>query len=477
MNMFRIWSPSTRVTVALVLMSMIPSSLQAAPTTGLVGYWSFDDGTLAETSGFTPAGTHDGLAVGNVAYIQGPYGKAVDLTSANTAVKIKNSNANDAGYRNTFDQLLYSSAEGFTITAWVKGLPGSWNPWISKYGEGTSGFQVRRHGGDNVGTFTLRSSDGDDDPYNVAGVSFADGGWHHVVAIFDPAVSQRTLYVDGVVEFAIDDGNLDPTTAPGQSLVFGARNEDAVSGALAALAAVAVDEVRIYQRALTDQEATGMYTPGIQTAPDGLVVYSPRPDTNVVQITVPDTLLAGGALDVVVTSQDPIVAVPAGGINGSLAVHFPAGGPTTQSFFVHALNEGSTKFTYSCVKGWVNGETTIDVWADLSQYGNTVFLDSFNVSANSTNLDAEIAQRQSGSAAPLGYASLAVNLKGNPLDPKWFQVGAPDANGWLRLGGEGTANASPGGSPSVMVKHSFIESKHFLMEYDILGYTDPDAGG
>ena len=70
-----------------------------------------------------------------------------------------------------------------------------------------------------------------------------------------------------------------------------------------------------------------------------------------------------------------------------------------------------------------------------------------------------------------------MNLKGNPLDPKWFQVGAADANGWLRLGGEGTANVSPGGSPSVMVKHSFIESKHFLMEYDIVGYTDTDANG
>jgi len=135
------------------------------------------------------------------------------------------------------------------------------------------------------------------------------------------------------------------------------------------------------------------------------------------------------------------------------------------------------KFSYTSTRSWVNGETSIEVWADLSQYGNTVFLDTFNVSTVSTNLDFEISQRQSGSAAPLGYANLAVNLVGNPYDPKWFQVGAVDAGGWLRLGGEGIANAFPGGSPSAMVKHSFIESKHFQIDYDILGYTMPEAGG
>jgi len=477
MNLSKLLSQILRGAAALTLVNAAMPALHGAATNGLVGYWSFDDGTLAERSGFTPAGTHDGLAVGTVAYIQGPSGRALDLTAANTAVKIKNSNTNDAGYRGTFDQLLYNSAQGFTIAAWVKGMPGAWNPWISKAGEATSGYQLRRHGADNVATFTLQSAAGESDPYNSSGVSFADGGWHHLAAIYDPVASQRTLYVDGAVEFAIYDANLDPSTAPGQCLVFGARNDDAASGVLTAFAGVAVDEVRIYNRALADSEATALFTPGIEIAPASLVVYTPRPDTNAVQITVPDTLLASGAVDVVVTSQDPIVAIPAGAVNGSLTIHFPAGGPGTQSFFVHSQNEGSTKFTYTSTSGWVNGDTTIDVWADLSIYGNTVFLDTFNVSADSTNLDFEIAQRQSGSAAPVGYASLAVNLVGNPLDPKWFQVGAPDANGWLRLGGEGTANAFPGGSPSVMVKHSFIESKHFLMEYDIVGYTDTAAGG
>jgi hypothetical protein len=466
-------------TLSLVLAIITPvlTVSGAAPTAGLVGYWNFDSASLAETSGFTPAGTHDGLPEGSVAFISGPVGKALDLTAANTAVKIKHSNASEPGYQGTFDRLLYASADGFTITAWVKGLPGSWNAWISKYGEGSSGYQVRRHGGDNMGTFTIRSSDGEDDPYNVDGISFADDGWHHVGAVYDPVNGQRLFYVDGSLDFAIYDGNLDPAFAPAQNLVFGARNADTTSGVLEAFSAVALDEVRVYQRALSAEEVASMYLPGIQVSPDMIVAYTPAADTNAVQLTVPDELLASGALDVVVTSEDPLVAVPVGAVKGAITIHFNQGGPGTQSFYVHAANEGVTKFTYSSTRTWVNGTTTINVWADLGKSGNTVFLDTFNVSANSTNLDFQIAQRQSGSAASIGYANLAVNLKGNPYDPKWFQVGAADATGWLRLGGEGTANAFPGASPSVMVKHSFIESKHFLVEYDILGYTEPDAGG
>ena len=460
----------------LVLPPLI-ARLEAAPATGLVGYWSFDNDTLSETSGFTPAGTHRGRAVGSVGFIDGPVGRALDLTAANTAVVIENSGALDPGFRNTFDALLYNSPDGFTVAAWVKGLPGTWNPWISKYGEGTSGYQVRRHGADNQGAFTVRSSDGDDDPFNSGGISFADTAWHHVAAIYDPVSSQRFLYVDGTADVSIYDGNLDPATAPGQFLVFGARNEDAGSGNLTAFSPAALDEVRIYQRALSTDEVSSLYIPGALVTPDNIVAYTPGADTNEVQITVAETVLANQAVDVVVTSQDPIVAVPAGAVNGSLTLHFARGGPNTQSFLVRALNEGSTKFTYLSRPGWVNGETTINVWADLSKSGNTVFLDTFSVSAISTNLDFEINQRQSGSAAPVGYANLAVNLKGNPYDPNWFQVGAADAQGWLRLGGEGTANVAPGGSPSVMVKHSFIESKHFQVEYDILGYTEPDAGG
>ena len=56
----------------------------ASAHSALIGYWNFDGDTLVETSGFKAAGTHDGEAVGTVAYTAGPsgFGRALDLGGA-----------------------------------------------------------------------------------------------------------------------------------------------------------------------------------------------------------------------------------------------------------------------------------------------------------------------------------------------------------------------------------------------------------
>ena len=131
---------------------------------GLVAYWNFDSQTLAETSGFQPAGTHDGVAVGSVAYVPGRLGGyALDLRAANTVVRIKNSLVTDPDYRTTFDAFLFGSPAGFSFSCWVKGLPANeWSPWLAKDGEAT-GYAVRRNGTSDQISFTLRNSDGTPD--------------------------------------------------------------------------------------------------------------------------------------------------------------------------------------------------------------------------------------------------------------------------------------------------------------------------
>lgn len=139
-------------------------AVQQPNINGLVAYWNFDSQTLAETSGFQPAGTHDGQPVGNVAYVPGLNGGyALDLRQPSTAVRVKNTILSDANYRTTFDAFLYGSTSGFSFTCWVKGLPvNDWNSWIAKRW-GKLGYAIRKGGGSDL-TFTLRSSDGPDDP-------------------------------------------------------------------------------------------------------------------------------------------------------------------------------------------------------------------------------------------------------------------------------------------------------------------------
>ena len=177
------------------------------PADGLVAYWSFNDDTLAETGGAVPRGLHDGEPQGSIAFSAGPsgFGRGLDLTATDSAVRIRSSGGNDPYYVNSFDGTLYNSYEGFSISFWAKGFPtNQWNPWIAKKGEDSWGYQVRANGGGPSASFTLRSSSGDDDPTGTT-TDFNDGRWHHLAAVYDPANLQRRLYVDGVAQINIYD--------------------------------------------------------------------------------------------------------------------------------------------------------------------------------------------------------------------------------------------------------------------------------
>ncbi len=97
----------------------------------LVGHWLTGAENLADSSGFTPAGTHDGVAVGGnaglLAYSEdvpfGFTGKSLDLRAGgggNVSVQISNTATADAGYLNTFDGGVSSQ---LSVAFWAKGFP------------------------------------------------------------------------------------------------------------------------------------------------------------------------------------------------------------------------------------------------------------------------------------------------------------------------------------------------------------------
>ena len=114
----------------------------------LVGAWITGAPNFADTSGYSPAGTHDGYLVGTNHYLftndvpPGWTGVSLYLYAGDTGISISNSSTWDAAYTNTFDNTISNS---FTVTCWAKGGPGanSWNPWICKYGESEAGWQFR----------------------------------------------------------------------------------------------------------------------------------------------------------------------------------------------------------------------------------------------------------------------------------------------------------------------------------------------
>lgn len=334
------------------------------PADGLVAYWSFNDDTLAQAGGVAPARLHDGEPQGSIAFAAGPagFGRALDLTAADSAVRIRNSGGNDPYYVNSFDGTLYSSWEGFSITFWAKGFPANeWAPWLAKKGEDSWGYQVRANGGGPSATFTLRSSNGNDDPSGTT-TDFKDGRWHHLAAVYDPVNLQRRLYVDGVAQITIYDELLDPNSTASEHLMFGARENDGgdpIQG-ITYGGNISLDEVRIYKKALGDGDVMNVVG-SVVAAPGSLSLIAPSANDHFITVLVPPSMVATSAVNVVVTSDKPGVAIPEGAVAGVLTIPIPMGGTNGATFAVQANGAGTARFTYTCDLLPIAAATTVAV--------------------------------------------------------------------------------------------------------------------
>ncbi|PWU10693.1 MAG: hypothetical protein C5B50_24920 [Verrucomicrobia bacterium] len=239
----------------------------------LVGEWTFNDNThpYVDSSGFRPAGTHDGVAIGNVALSSdipaGLTGYSLNLTNVG-ALQILNTRSAEPGYRSTYDDLL---AEAMTIAVWVK-LNASWDstmwiPFVSKRGEDNAGYQLRRFNTGPFACFTIRGTPGADDPSGLT--AYEDGNWHHIAGVWDGRTGVRSLYVDGFLDAnASLTGDVGvPTFASTNNLVIGARDRsnDGSGTAIEGYFTGLLKDVRIYNYALSRAQ--------VQRAMAGLVVY------------------------------------------------------------------------------------------------------------------------------------------------------------------------------------------------------------
>ncbi len=134
-----------------------------------------------------------------------------------------------------FDQLKYLTV---VVVGQARSGIGGWEPFVSKRGEG-QGWQMRRQGGNNYATFTVRGTSGADDP---AGSTAIVDHWRLYIGTYDGA--KRKLWVDGNLEIDLaDTGNISDT---GDSVMIGGRYN--------ARSDVDIAEVAMFSRALNDVE-------------------------------------------------------------------------------------------------------------------------------------------------------------------------------------------------------------------------------
>ena len=226
-----------------------------APTqpvdTGLVGHWTFDGPDTSLLVAFNSGvGGNDGLITGAVPTI-GKLGQGMSFNGTSDYV--------DAG-----DNSSLNLTSSFTISAWVNGrsFPGGYRYQIvSKGTRGGNGYFLFVDvagfiGGDQRFKFGFTTGGG----WNTvdSNTIVTTGVWRHVVGVFDNTANTLKIYVNG----ALDGTTTSVTNVPGSTAsinnltlgAYDAGNYEYFPGKL--------DDVRIYNRALSAVEVADLYNAG-----------------------------------------------------------------------------------------------------------------------------------------------------------------------------------------------------------------------
>jgi hypothetical protein len=224
---------------------------------GLIGEWHLD-GDAKDTSG----NGNDGALAGNVTFTPGRYGKALALNR----VALNGVAPNGAGdYVTVPDSAsLKDGQTGLTVAAWVKmerlPAPNTYYAPIAK--EHSYRFIISPDGGAHFVVATSNNGWYADGTVAGLGTRLSAGEWYHLAATYDG--HQLRVYVNGALDgmggplsgyiaaHAKQLGrNAETVKAP---LTFGAKT----SGNLDYTAGL-IDEVRVYDRALSDDEVSALY--------------------------------------------------------------------------------------------------------------------------------------------------------------------------------------------------------------------------
>jgi cysteine-rich repeat protein len=195
---------------------------------GLIGYWKFE-GDVLDSSG----NGNDGTITGNPQFSSsGISGQALDMNT-NDAVNLPS---------------IVSGLSEVTTSVWIKASLANSGTYeiVDQTGSGADAMYIIRAPSER---FRFRVYNDAQSRATSNSVPFADTEWHNVVGRYDG--SEVTIFVDGISYTPAPlSGTIESN--PGNILTIGS-NEG--SGSLLGL----IDEMKIYDRALTDEEIMDLY--------------------------------------------------------------------------------------------------------------------------------------------------------------------------------------------------------------------------
>lgn len=223
------------------------------PEDGVVGYWSFDDGTINGGKVKDVLGKNDGELDGNPKSVAGKVDKGLEFDGQNF-VHIPGT-----------DSLDFNGAEAMTVAAWINAdsdspvvgvVAGCCGTIVAQ--RDVNGWALRfdgRNGGAELEFITQPGWQGDGG-FGVAMVP--NGKWHHLVGVVDG--DTKFLYLDG--NLAKEEGFNGPMQAGGTEHEIG----NATDGGFVGI----IDEVVIYNKALSANQVKQLFAAeGLPVQPQG----------------------------------------------------------------------------------------------------------------------------------------------------------------------------------------------------------------
>lgn len=240
-----------------ILLGMAITNPANADDPNLVGHWKLDDegtGIVSDSSG----NDHSGTLMGGASLVPGLFGEAVEIATTGDYIEIT-------------DLPGVTGTQSRTVCAWIKTET---TGEIASWGENLAGqkwvFRVQTSNG-NAGAIRIEVNGG----YSVASTDVRDGQWHHVAAVLvddgAPDANEITLFVDGSEE------------------IISAEQDEPINTALTGVVRIGespwhyrpfvglIDEVRIYDRVLTQSE--------LQELARTLTATNPNPSSGAENVT------------------------------------------------------------------------------------------------------------------------------------------------------------------------------------------------
>src|SRR3990167_8810255 len=261
-NLMKIGNWKLKIAFALFLFLVFSNSAEAAIViqapkyvglnSGLVGYWSFDGKDMAGVKAYDRSGQgNDGTLTNGPASAIGRIGQGLSFDGSND-------------YVNTNYAPTISSGTSFSLSVWFKttgtvlgdeifsSLITGGSPHIilsTVNGACTPATAIIWDVKDDAGTGV----------FTCASKTFNDGLWHHAVGIIDRATQTSRLYVDNILQDSDSISTFGAFTLTGNPFFIGARDG---GGSDSVHFPGSIDDVRVYNRALSADEIKRLYKIG-----------------------------------------------------------------------------------------------------------------------------------------------------------------------------------------------------------------------